>query len=302
MTIKTLIGRRWWWVTLIVIAGVILLVRLGIWQLDRLEQRRTFNSMVYERWVQDPYDVTSGELPADLQELEYRRVQVRGDYDYDNQIGLKNQLRNGALGINLVTPLVLDDGRAVLIARGWIPANEADPDQWPQFDEPSDEPIVGLIQESQLMPNGGAVPIPEQPEQQWFYVNIDAIQQQMPYELLPVFIMQLPDEDRTYDMLPSREEPLRLHEGDHLSYAVQWFSFALILGIGYIFFVRHMERKALLPEAEGVDDDWDGESTLAYVAAAENGTPVTNRENEEPDPEPVATGQEEPDPAKAHES
>ena len=302
MTIKALVGRRWWWVTLIVIAGVFVLVRLGIWQLDRLDQRRTFNSTVYERWILDPYDVTSGDLPADLQELEYRRVQVSGEYDYDNQLGLKNQLRNGAPGINLVTPLVLDDGRAVLIARGWIPDNEADPEQWPTFDEPSTEPIVGLIQESQMMPNGGVVPVPDQPEQQWFYVNIDAIQPQMPYELLPVFILQLPDEDRTYDMLPSREEPLRLHEGDHLSYAVQWFSFALMLGIGYIFFVRHFERKALLPESENATDDWTGESTLAYVVAEENAKLAVNGTDNESNSHDSMAEENVSDPAEAQES
>ena len=84
MTVKALVGRRWWWVTLIVIAGVFVLVRLGIWQLDRLDQRRTFNSMVYERWIQEPYDVTSG-LPADFQELEYRRVQVSGEARFQDE-------------------------------------------------------------------------------------------------------------------------------------------------------------------------------------------------------------------------
>jgi hypothetical protein len=65
----------------------------------------------------------------------------------------------------------------------------------------------------------------------------------MPYELLPVFILQLPEEGRSFNDLPLREEPLVLDEGSHFSYAIQWFMFALILGVGYIFFIRTQELR-----------------------------------------------------------
>jgi len=243
-TIKRLFSRQWWWVTLIVIAGVVFLARLGVWQLDRLQQRREFNAMVHDRWVQDPYDISAANLPADLSELEYRRVQATGTFDYEHQIALKNQHRDNQPGVHLITPLLLQDGRAVLVDRGWIPQADADPEAWRKYDEPAGEPIVSLIQESQLMPFGKPVPVPDAPEQAWFYVNIDAIQPQMPYDLLPFFLLQLPEENRPYDALPYREEPLRLTEGNHLSYAIQWFTFALILGFGYIQFVRLQDRRA----------------------------------------------------------
>lgn len=243
-TLKRLFSRQWWWVTLIVLLGMTFLVRLGVWQLDRLQQRRDFNEMVYTRWTQEPFDLGAEELPTDLGELEYRRVQAVGEFDYGNQIALKNQQRAGQPGVGLVTPLVLDDGRAVLVARGWIPQADADPAAWGKYDEPAGAPVVSIIQESQLMPFDKPVPIPDAPQQEVFYVNIDAIQPQMPYELLPFFLLQLPEEGRMFDMLPYREEPIRLTEGDHLSYALQWFTFALILGFGYIQFVRLQERRA----------------------------------------------------------
>ena len=56
-TLKMLVGRRWWWVTLLAIAGVAVLIRLGFWQLDRLEQRRAYNHHVWSRWTQEPYDL-----------------------------------------------------------------------------------------------------------------------------------------------------------------------------------------------------------------------------------------------------
>lgn len=239
-----LFNRRWWWTTLLVIAGVFVLIRLGFWQLDRLEQRRAYNRMVAERWQQTPFDVNTHEIPADLSELEYRRVQAEGTFDYSKQIVLTGQNRDGAPGVILVTPLVLDDNRAVLVARGWVPYSLSKPEDWPQFEEPPGAPVIGLIQESQMLPSGAPPPIPDSPQVEWFRINVDAIQPQMPYTLLPVFILQLPEENRAYDALPYREEPLRLDEGSHFSYAIQWFTFALILGVGYLFFIQSQELRA----------------------------------------------------------
>jgi len=242
--VPKLFNRRWWWTTLLVIAGVIVLINLGLWQFDRLDQRRAFNQRVAERWQQEPYDITTAQVPADLSELEYRRVQVEGEFDYSEQIVLTNQTRNGGPGVVLVTPLVLDDNRAVLVARGWLPYQESEPENWPKYEEPPGEPVIGLIQESQLLPNGSAPTPPESPQTEWFRINIDAIQPQMPYELMPFFVLQLPEADRSYNKLPLREEPIQLDEGSHFSYAMQWFMFAVILGVGYLFFVQTQELRA----------------------------------------------------------
>jgi surfeit locus 1 family protein len=241
--IPKLLNRRWWWTTLLVIAGVFVLIRLGYWQLDRLDQRRAYNAHVAERWQQPPFDVTANGLPADLHELEFRRVEAHGTYDYANQILLTSQTRNQAPGAILVTPLKLDDGRAILVARGWIPAGQSTAEYWPAYEEDAQAPVIGLIQESQLLPNGNAPTPPDQPQVEWFTLNIDAIQPQMPYELLPVFILKLPEADRAYNALPLREEPLVLDEGSHFGYAIQWFMFALIFGIGYLFFVHTQELR-----------------------------------------------------------
>ena len=266
-------NRRWWWTTLIVIAGVYVLIQLGFWQLDRLEQRRAFNRTVAERWQLEPFDVNRNEIPADLSELEYRRVQALGEFDYTHQIVLKNQTRNQAPGAIIVTPLVLGDNRAVLVARGWVPSNLSSPEHWAEYEESADHPIVGLIQESQRLPNGNAPTPPASPQVEWFMLNIDAIQPQMPYELLPVFILQLPEEGRSYNQLPMREEPLTLDEGSHLSYAIQWYMFALILGVGYIFFIHSQElreqRIAGTLEVPGMEEGMDKEMNSSEMSSKE---------------------------------
>lgn len=241
--VTKLFNRRWWLTTLIVIAGVVVLIRLGYWQLDRLEQRREYNALVASRWTETPFDLNANALPSRLDNLEYRRIQVAGEFDYANQIVLTQQIRDSIPGVVLITPLVFGEDEAVLVARGWVPANQATPEAWSQFEEPPNAPVIGLIQESQMLPSGAAPEPPAQPQQEWFRINVDAIQPQMPYDLLPVFIYQLPEAGRAPDALPYRTEPVALDEGSHLSYAIQWFMFALILGVGYFFFIQHIETR-----------------------------------------------------------
>ena len=233
-------GRRWWLPTIAVIAGVIFLAWLGLWQLDRLEQRRAFNQFIASRWDQAPFDLTAGNLPGDINELEYRRVALNGEFDYTNQIVLKNQNLNGMPAVNLVTPMRLGDGRAILVARGLVPYSESTPEFWPKFVEPADTQIVGMLQESQTL---AGAKLPEGAQIEWFRIDLEAIQRQLPYELLPVFVTQLPEPGRKYTALPYREVPFTIEEGNHFSYAIQWFMFAAILGIGYIQFMAYQERR-----------------------------------------------------------
>lgn len=264
------VSRKWWWATLLIIAGMAFLARLGFWQLDRLQERRAFNAMVAERWQQTPFDLQHEALPANLEEMGYRRVEVgNGYFDYANQIALSNQPgRNGEVGIQVVTPYVLDDGRAVLVSRGWVPDYLADEANWANLEEEagSTDVVVGLLQRSQELE--GALP-PATAQKAWYTLNIPQIQRQMPYELLPVFILQLPDAAQGVEEYPLRSEPIALDEGSHFSYAIQWFMFAAILGFGYIQLIRWQEERShrLVRELERqVDPEygaWDeSESSL----------------------------------------
>ena len=269
MVLTKLLTRRWWLPTLLVLAGMALLIWLGFWQLRRMDQRQTYNDMVISRWVTQPLELNTAEVPSDLSEWEYRRLTLDGQFDFAHQIVLKNQFFFEQPGVQLVTPMLLDpmllDGensgtpKAVLVARGWVPFDDAKPENIAQFDEPNLTQIVGLVQESQMMPGGETPAIPDTPQTEWFRVNIDAIQPQMPYELLPFFIYALPEEGRTIHELPIREprDPATELRSPvmHLSYAVQWFSFAMILGFGYVQLVRIQERRRLRQQSEPEVDD-----------------------------------------------
>jgi surfeit locus 1 family protein len=256
-------SRRYWPLTLIVIAGVALCIWAAFWQMDRREQKRALNELLVQRWDAEPFDLNQEPLPADPVELQFRRVQATGTFDYEEQIALKNDFRNGAPGVNLLTPLILDDGRAILVARGWLPLSEADPAQWPQFNEPTNGPVFGLIRESQSL--AGATP-PATPQQTWFRVDLAAIQQQMPYELLPVFLDLLPEPERPADVLPIRTPPPQLaDEWMHVGYTMQWFSFAAIGLFGYIPMLIYLERRRAREARQSAATQDQGQSNRPII-------------------------------------
>ncbi len=246
--IGKLLSRKWILTTLLVVVGAAVCVRLGIWQLDRLKQRRVFNSHVFAMQAAAPLNLSAPGDPPGLTGMEYRAAQATGTYDFARQVAIRNQSYNDSYGLDLLTPLVMQNGEAVLVDRGWIPADgNATPADWQKYSSPSGPTTVqGLIRQSQSTPGFGGVADPtltpgQKGLDQWIYVNIDRIGKQLPYPVLPVYLEQIPEPNRTDPPIPQVEQ-LDLSEGPHQGYAIQWFSFAVLMLVGYPFFVRRQEN------------------------------------------------------------
>ena len=238
--LAAMFSRRWLLTTLLVLAGTVLCIRLGIWQLDRLAQRREFNTHVTQMWSLPPLDLNSSH-PFDVTDMEYRAVQVTGEYDFANQVSLRNQYFENQLGYHLLTPLLLDDGSAVLVDRGWIPAEgNASPSDWRKYDQAMDVTLTGIIRLGPAEPELGGVPDPALGSEQtrldiWNMVNLERIGKQIPYQILDVYIQPNVDSAEAEPPIPYQAR-LELSEGPHLGYAGQWFIFAAMLFFGYPFF------------------------------------------------------------------
>ena len=97
-----------------------LLIGLGVWQLQRLEWKQALIAERADRGAAAPLAIT--EVPDDgWKDLEYRRVTLRGRFLHDREMLILNKVRHGQTGFDLVTPMELADGGAVLIHRGWVP-------------------------------------------------------------------------------------------------------------------------------------------------------------------------------------
>ena len=190
-----LLTGRWLIGHIVVLLALIILINLGLWQLRRLEQRRNLNATILAG-LNAPLVVLTGE-PVEPEALQRRRVSVTGWFDNEATIAIRNRPFQGQPGVRLVTPLrIKDSDRAVLVDRGWIPQENADPTLWSNYDVTGEVKIDGVAFAGQPRPEGYLIPTDPTPEpgqtrlDTWFRVGIDRIQEQISYPLLPIFVEQ----------------------------------------------------------------------------------------------------------------
>jgi surfeit locus 1 family protein len=245
--ISRLFRRPWIFVTILVIIAALVMIRLGIWQLDRLAGRRAFNEQVLSQIDEAPLAMTDDVVSGDLEALEFRTVLIEGEYDLSNTLVLGNQVWGDQMGVHLLTPLkIADTETVILIDRGWIPFEDWENRELGVYDEVGTVNVEGMLRVTQtklglrdcLDETAG-----ETPFQVWC-LALEGIAAHLPYDLLPVYLIQAPDGEQT--ALPYRAVPqIEVSEGPHLSYAIQWFTFATILLVGYPFFVnREIKARA----------------------------------------------------------
>lgn len=231
---------RWLPATIAVVLAVTAMLALGVWQLKRLEQRRAANALILAR-LNEPILRLDGS-PLDPAAVNLRRAVVRGIYDYEQEIVLRNRTYGEMPGVHLLVPLrISGSNAAVLIDRGWIPFELSGPEQRPTFHNAVGEvEVQGVLRLSQARRSRLAPadpPLgPDRPRlDAWFWVDLPRIQEQTPYALLPVFLEEETPAGATPRWLPRPDPDIRLDEGSHLLYAVQWAAFAGILLAGYAF-------------------------------------------------------------------
>jgi len=195
----------------VVVAGVC--VRLGMWQLDRLAERRRVNEGLASRRAAAPVVVATAATLADS--LRQRRVVIRGVPDYGRERVWPGRTLEGTPGVAIVTPVRLADGSAVLVDRGWVPSPDARTVDLAAAREGDTLQVVGLAFSAPRV-RGDADPA--------------ALADSFPYALAPLVVQWLPDAGAwSESALPVRRwPPPRLDDGPHRAYAIQWFAFAAI--------------------------------------------------------------------------
>ena len=208
--------------TLLVLALVALLfVRLGLWQLGRLEERRTANRAAAAAREEPPRELGQG---ADwtAEELSERWVEASGTYDHAREVVIRGQAFQGTPGVLVATPLRLaTSDSAVLVLRGFVPSPDAVRADLSGLREPSTVRVRGL---AMPIPSGGGQPLDHGGHATWARLDLAALRERLPYPLLPFVLRQTPD--TALSSLPRRLPAPALSDGPHLSYAFQWFAFA----------------------------------------------------------------------------
>lgn len=230
---RFLLSARWLGFAAIVAVVVVVCVRLGLWQFDRLDERRTDNDRIEANVTAEPAPidtVIAGDDPAEADD-EWRRVTVTGRYDERQQLIVTQQARDIGPGVDVVTPLVTPDGVAVLVDRGWLPISRPSEIPDPPAPPSGSVTVTGWLRADSdteawaTTPDDGAVRA----------VASDRVEATLPYDLLPGWVALIDQSPPAGPGLEPLEEP-DVGQGPHFFYGLQWWFFGALAIAGYGWF------------------------------------------------------------------
>ncbi|GBD32769.1 putative SURF1-like protein [bacterium HR33] len=203
--------------------------RLGLWQLDRLSQRRAQNRLYQTRLELPVLALPSAIDSLPLDSLGWRRVVAHGVYDFEREVVVVGRSVQGTPAVYVVTPLILAGGRGVLVERGWVYSPDARAVELSALRESDTAEVEGVLLQPALSRRF------EIANSSWpVFVPSDdpaVLAPLYPYPLLEVVLRRTGPAGGSAGELRPISLP-ELSEGPHLSYAVQWFSFAVIALVG----------------------------------------------------------------------
>jgi surfeit locus 1 family protein len=210
--------------------------RLGLWQVSRLRERRAANVVALQ--ARSAPRIQLDDAAPITAELAGREVSVTGRYDHENDLVLRGKAYRGSPGVEVVTPLVLQGGRAVLVNRGFLPTPDAVTAQTDSVREFGRLRVDGT---ALIVPSGSGAPLDRSGHTTWARLDREALGARLPYRVAPVYIRQSPDS--ALPRFPRRLEPLPIDDGPHLNYAIQWFAFAaMAIVFGAVILSRTKDR------------------------------------------------------------
>lgn len=232
--------RPRWVPVLITVLLVGLCVGLGVWQIQRLEWKEGLIAELQAAQAGRP--ITNADLPADLSELTTKNFYpavVSGTFLHEQELHMVGRSIQGEPGFGVYTPFRLEnDGRLVLVHRGWVPQNQKNPQQR-QSDARSKDVvhIRGFIS----VPQGGSVFLPDHDVagNVWFWPDTARINQEKNLDL-PPFVIERVEEQTDAGTLPIARKGYEVElRNDHWHYALMWFALA---ASGLVIFVLYHHK------------------------------------------------------------
>ncbi|MEL4318367.1 SURF1 family protein [Leifsonia sp. YIM 134122] len=233
-------SRRWIGYLALVVVFALVCVSLGFWQIARRAEALAEIDRVESNWSAEPVPLDDALPELDSFDIsqKYLPVTMTGVYLTDDQRLARNRPRDGSPGFEVLTPLQLADGTVFIVDRGWLPTGSQQdaPDEVPEA--PSGEvTVVARLKAGEPRLAGRSASGNE----------VATIELTDMAELVgePTYTGAyglLDSEVPAAATRPSAAEKPALDEGPHLSYAFQWFVFALLGFIGFGWAVRNEYR------------------------------------------------------------
>lgn len=213
------------------LVGVLLFVKLGLWQAGKAELRAAEIAQFNARAQQGPYVLNGTEVVAAT--LQDAPVAAKGYFEPEHQFYVDNRQENGVAGVHVVTPLRIDGTpMRVLVNRGWM--------AWPGGSRaklPTVATPVGLVAVEGIATvpvNKRFLLMPEHAEtlpRLWPRLDLERFTAERRYPLQPLVLLQTSLDSGT--PLVRHWPPPEDRVARHQSYAYQWFGMALALLLFY---------------------------------------------------------------------
>ena len=220
-----------WKASLTFFCLLLLVLSLGVWQIDRGYKKKELENTFLERQSQPVKEIKYNIFEnSDL----YRNVVLEGKY-LDQIFLLDNKIHNGKPGLKVFSPFESINESLVLVSRGWI-----------EFEDRSNLPMIKternalkiqgilryeskdfILENDNMKKNTNPILVQT--------INLDELSNYLGKPLSP-YILELSELSKS--AFVKTWQPINLSSFRHFGYAVQWFGLGLVLIIGYLFFLK----------------------------------------------------------------
>lgn len=237
--------------TLFTVPSLIILMGLGVWQLQRLAWKEDLIDKLQGRSVAETVALPTGTL--DREAWEYRRVAVTGRFHHADEFHLLNRSLNGNPGLHVLTPFTRTDvegAPTILINRGWVPFDRRERSTRTEGLIEGEVTVEGILRFPREVTGLQRVFLPENEpaNNMWYDPNLGQMETRLGTDLPRYYLVD--GREATPGLYPVAKQWRLDIRNDHLEYALTWFFFAIALAVIYVLYHR--------PRKEGAPDDFGG--------------------------------------------
>ncbi|WCD85742.1 putative SURF1-like protein [Streptomyces xanthophaeus] len=242
---RFVLTRQWVCLTLVALALIPAMIKLGFWQFHRHEHRVAQNELIETSLRAQPVPVTGLTSPGHVVPRSdyWRTVTATGTYDSAHEVVVRMRTSDDdKVGFHVLTPLVLADGRAVLVNRGWVPGG-GDPRAYPAVPAPpaGEVTVTGRLKADETSGGSGIKDRKGLPDRQVMLINSTQQAESLGRPVLGGYLELTAPVPQDGGPEPVGE-PDHDSIGAHMAYAVQWWLFASAVPVGWIVLVRREKR------------------------------------------------------------
>lgn len=231
---------------------ILAMLRLGIWQLDRAEQKSEIANQLALRASQPASELQAiSIIESQAQAARFRSVILTGHYLSDKTMLVDNQVINGSVGYQVFTPFVIDGfDQQVLIARGWVSVGESREIIPEIYTNEQTQTLTGRLNNPPAEPPLWNDDYAVRKGQVWQYLPISEVSSVLDAKVFPLVVELAPEASDSAELVRKWPEIDDQWVAKHQGYAFQWFAMALAFFIACL--VLLLKGRRTKPDSETV--------------------------------------------------